>query len=102
MQNLHAIFETMKSNRWSISQTPASERITKLRALKAVVIERREEIKHAIFLDFKKPHAESELTEIHTVIDEINFACKHLSRWMKPKKSFNSFAVIWIALIYSL
>jgi aldehyde dehydrogenase (NAD+) len=36
--------------------------------------------------DFKKPYAESELTEIHTSLDEINFAVKHLKCWMKKKK----------------
>jgi aldehyde dehydrogenase (NAD+) len=86
MENLQALFETMTNNRWSVSQTVASERKDKLRALKKVIVERREEIKEALFLDFKKPYAESELTEIHTVIDEINFAVKRLSSWMTPKK----------------
>lgn len=86
MQKLQALFDIQTNNRWAMAQTSASERIEKLFALKAVVVSRREEIKAALYADFKKPYAESELTEIHTVIDEINFAVKRLSRWMKPKK----------------
>jgi aldehyde dehydrogenase (NAD+) len=86
MQNLLALFETQTHNRWAMSQTTLAERKNKLLALKKVVIERREEIKEALYNDFKKPYAESELTEIHTVIDEINFAVKRLSKWMKPKR----------------
>jgi aldehyde dehydrogenase (NAD+) len=50
------------------------------------LLNRREDILLALFNDFKKPYAESELTEIHPVLDEINFAIKHLKCWLKPKR----------------
>lgn len=86
MQNIDVLFKAQTQNRWAVSQTSCEVRRKKLQHLKAVVIRRREEIKQAIYDDFKKPFPESELTEIHTVIDEINFAVKNLSKWMKPKK----------------
>lgn len=86
MENLNALFKLQSDNRWSMSQTSASQRKDLLKKLKASVESRREEIKAALYADFKKPYAESELTEIHTVIDEINFAVKKLSSWMKPKR----------------
>ena len=86
MENLNALFQSLSDNRWPMSQTSAEERKAYLKKLKSAVVLRREEIKAALYADFKKPYAESELTEIHTVIDEINFAVKKLSKWMRPKK----------------
>lgn len=86
MDNLQALFDDQCAHRWTMAQTKVSERKTMLLALKKEIINRREEIKAAIYEDFKKPYPESELTEIHTCIDEINFAVKKLSKWMKPKK----------------
>lgn len=86
MDNLQALFEKQSAHRWTMSQTSAASRKSMLLALKNEIVSRREEIKAAMYADFKKPYAESELTEIHTSIDEINFAVKNISRWMKPKK----------------
>jgi len=86
MNDIQALFALQTKNRWTVSTTPASVRIAKLKRLKQEVLKRREEIKEALYKDFKKPYAESELTEIHTVLDEINFAVKDLKGWMKPVK----------------
>jgi aldehyde dehydrogenase (NAD+) len=86
MDNVQALFDVQSAHRWTMAQSSASERKAMLLALKKEIITRREEIKAAMYADFKKPYAESELTEIHTSIDEINFAVKKLSKWMKPKK----------------
>ncbi len=86
MENLDVIFKLQSDNRWAMAQTSVSERKNYLKKLKASIEDRREEIKAALYADFRKPYAESELTEIHTAIDEINFALKKLSCWMKPKR----------------
>lgn len=86
MIDLNQNFQSLKENRWNVSQTQANVRIEKLKKLKETILVHREEIKAALFKDFKKPYPESELTEIHTVLDEINFATKRIKKWMKPKK----------------
>ncbi len=86
MQNIQSLFDSQVANRWAMAQTTSQERISLLRSLKFEIESKREEIKAAMYADFKKPYAESELTEIHTALDEINFAVKRLSKWMKPKK----------------
>lgn len=86
MVDLQNIFSLQTNNRWNISKSSASDRIKKLKLLKEEILKRREDIKLALFNDFKKPYAETELTEIHSSLDEINFAVKHLNSWMKPKK----------------
>jgi len=78
MQDIHEIYHSQKDNRWRISATSSYQRISKLLRLKQEIQSRREDIKEALYKDFKKPYAETELTEIHPVIDEINFAVSHL------------------------
>lgn len=86
MSELQLIFQEQCENRWNIAQETYRERREKLKKLRGEIIRRREDIKLALYADFKKPYAESELTEIHPVIDELNFAIKHLKNWMKPKR----------------
>lgn len=86
MQKIETIFLKQTSNRWSISKSTFSERTEKLKRLKNEILKRREDIKEALYNDFKKPYAESELTEIHTSLEEINFALKNLKKWMTPKR----------------
>jgi aldehyde dehydrogenase (NAD+) len=86
MDDLNLLFNIQLLNRWAISSSQVNTRIAKLKKLKLEILRRREDIKLAIYNDFKKPYAESELTEIHPVLDEINFAIKNLKKWMKPKR----------------
>lgn len=86
MNDLETIFLLQNQNRWNISKSTYQERKNKLKRLKEIIVKRREDIKEALYKDFKKNHIESELTEIHPVLDEINFAIKHLKSWMKSKK----------------
>lgn len=83
---MNDLFSLQLKNRWTIAETSAATRIEKLKLLKSEVLRRREDIKLALYKDFKKPFAESELTEIHPVLDELNFAIKHLKSWMKKKR----------------
>ncbi len=64
MQKIETIFLKQTSNRWSISKSTFSERTEKLKRLRNEILKRREDIKEALYNDFKKPYAESELTEI--------------------------------------
>jgi aldehyde dehydrogenase (NAD+) len=83
--DLIAAYHLLNENRWNFSRTSFYERKAKLQRLKLSIENNREEIKKALYADFKKPYPESELTEIHTVFEEINFAQKNLKKWMKPK-----------------
>src|SRR5690606_31409258 len=46
----------------------------------------KQEIREALYKDFKKPHLETDLTEIYPVIDEINFVKSNLKSWLKHQK----------------
>lgn len=79
-------FQELKMNRWNQAKTNSFFRVAKLTQLKAAILRERAEIERALYADFKKPAAESELTEVHSVLDEINFAIKNLKKWMHLKK----------------
>ncbi|MFZ4714430.1 MAG: aldehyde dehydrogenase family protein [Bacteriovoracaceae bacterium] len=66
--------------------TSSRERIKKLEELKEVVTSSREDLKEAIYQDFRKPHTETDLTEILPSISCINFLITHLDAWMKEVK----------------
>lgn len=83
---VESAFFDLKNNRWKQAKSSSQFRLAKLLQLKAAILRERKEIENALFLDFKKPRAESELTEIHSVLDEINFATKNLKKWMRLKK----------------
>ena len=55
MNDLNALFDLQKNNRWNISRSSAFERIKKLKKLKDEIVRRREDVKLAIFKDFKSP-----------------------------------------------
>ena len=79
-------FEKLKSNQFAIGNTTYKQRIKKLKALKhALEVTYKQEIRDALFNDFKKPQLETDLTEIYPVVDEIKFAKRHLKSWLKKQ-----------------
>ena len=55
-----------------------------LRKLKSLIKKKEKELCKAIETDFGKPYFESYITEIYTVLHEIDIHLKNLSSWMKP------------------
>ncbi len=84
--NMFEAIESLRKKRWQIAKTDADERILKLKKLKKVIEDRRVEIAKALYMDFRKPESETELTEIHSVLDEINHTVKKLAKWMQRKR----------------
>ena len=61
-------------------------RMAHLKRLQSWILAHRQEISEAIYLDFKKPHTETEVSELIPVIGEIKHTRKHLREWMQPKR----------------
>ncbi len=81
------LFNRQKVNQYTIGNTTYKERIKKLDALKkALEITYKEDIRKAMYADFKKPNLETDLTEIYPVLSEIKFAKRNLKSWMKLQK----------------
>ncbi|WP_431132493.1 aldehyde dehydrogenase family protein [Psychroserpens mesophilus] len=82
-----ALFNAQKNNQYIVGNTTYRERIKTLKSLKlALEVTFKQEIRDALYNDFKKPQLETDLTEIYPVIDEINFVSQHLKSWLKPQK----------------
>jgi len=85
MNSPEELFKLQLEHYRYVGSTTAKERIRKLKTLKkALEIDFRAALKEALFLDFKKPHLDTDLTEIYPVLSEIDLAIKSLRSWMQP------------------
>lgn len=76
------VFENQKANQYNVAKSTINERKVKLRALKKAVEETfRQDIRDALYSDFRKPQAETDLTEIFAVTSEINHTLDYLNEW---------------------
>jgi len=83
---IERIYDAQQRNRASVAATTAAQRIEKLRRLERLLLARRDEIRTALWEDFRKPAAEVDLSEIYPVVSEARHAIRHLRRWMKPQR----------------
>ena len=77
------IFSLQKEHQYRVANTTAKERIKKLKKLKSVVLKYRDEIKEALYNDFRKHPSEADLTEVYAITSEIKHTCRHLKSWMR-------------------
>ena len=80
------LFNKQKANQFVVANTSARERIKKLKALRhALEHTYKQEIREALYADFKKPYFETDLTEIYLAVREIKVAISNLRSWMQKK-----------------
>jgi aldehyde dehydrogenase (NAD+) len=79
-------FSTMKKASWRIRTAPVSHRIEALEKFKNLILKSESQIIEALKKDFQKPEAESLVTELYPVINEINFILRHLKDWARPQR----------------
>ncbi len=84
-QSILKIFELQKTNQYKVGNTTANERRVKLDRLHKAIIQYRNDIKKALYDDFRKHPSEVDMTDIYPVISEIKHAKSHLSSWMKDQ-----------------
>ncbi len=86
LQEIKRIFEIQKANQFNIADTTAKERIAKLRKLEQALFKYQQEIRNAMYADFRKPTIEVDMVEIYFVLSEIRHAIKNIHRWMAPQR----------------
>lgn len=79
------IFKAQKANAQNIANSNPKERKAKLRKILDWTLAHETEIGEALFADFKKNPAETNLGEVLGVVGEIKHLLKHLNSWMKPQ-----------------
>jgi aldehyde dehydrogenase (NAD+) len=80
------IYEAQQKNRAAVASTTAAQRIEKLRRFERALFTHREEIRKAMWEDYRKPAEEVDLSEIYPVASEARHAIRHLRKWMRPKR----------------
>ncbi len=80
------VFKLQKTQAIIMRQSPAIVRIALLKKLQSWINKHQEDIRRAIYADFKKPYPEIDISEIFVVSTEIKHAIKNVETWMKPKK----------------
>lgn len=83
---IQQLFTAQQQRALALRSSTASERIAKLKRLRELMLERREDIYKACYADFAKPAPEVEITEILPVVAEARHAMRSLKRWMKPDR----------------
>ena len=78
------VFERQRARRWDLAQTTARERVAKLKKLRDAILRRKDELRAAMQDDFSKSAAEVDLTELQTVLAELQHTIRHLPKWMQP------------------
>ncbi|MGZ5443289.1 MAG: aldehyde dehydrogenase family protein [Thermoanaerobaculia bacterium] len=86
LDEIERLYHRQRENCAAVALTTAAQRIEKLRRLHDTVLARREEIRAAMWEDYRKPAAEVDLSEIYPVVGEARHAIRHLRRWMKPRR----------------
>ncbi len=87
MKDIQEIFKAQSQHQYTLGNSIASQRISRLNALKkALETTFRNPLQEALYKDFKKPAIETDLTEIHPVISEIKLVKKQLKSWMQPQR----------------
>lgn len=81
------IYELQRQRHAASSPTTAAQRIDKLRRLERAMFAHRDDIRAAMWDDYRKPAAEVDLSEIYPVVSEAKHAIRHLRSWMKPKRA---------------
>lgn len=68
-----------------------SFRVKQLKILKKAIESKEDEILKALNLDLRKSETEAYVSEVASVLKEINFALKNIKKWKKPKKARTPF-----------
>lgn len=83
---IRRVFALQQTSAQRLRNSTVDSRIRKLKQLRAEILRRREDIVLAAKLDFNRPELETDFTEMMPVLMEISDHCKHLKKWLKPKK----------------
>ena len=79
------IYEAQRRAQARVAASDASARIKKIRKLHNAMLKRRDEIRAALYADYRKPPEEVDLSEILLVVQEARHAMRNLRGWMAPQ-----------------
>ena len=84
-EQILTVFQAQRANTQHLAKTEVGVRKAKLKKILDWTLSHEEEIGEALYQDFKKNPAETNIGEILGVVGEIKHLLKHLNSWMKPQ-----------------
>ncbi|MBJ6108680.1 aldehyde dehydrogenase family protein [Hymenobacter sp. BT523] len=87
-------FDALRRRAPALRQEGVAVRRARLHKLQDWLHAHRTEIQQALYADFRKPSAETDLTEIWTSLVELKHTRKHLKKWMAPRSVGTSMALL--------
>ncbi|WEK19297.1 MAG: aldehyde dehydrogenase family protein [Candidatus Pedobacter colombiensis] len=91
-QTINSIFEAQQKHKYTLRNSNATQRIDKLKTLKATIEKYEKDIYAALQSDLRKSRFETAVTELFFIYSELDFAIKNIGKWMKPKRAGKSLA----------
>lgn len=91
---INRIFELQQKNQFNVANSTASQRYAKLKKLHQAVLKYRNDIKDALYQDFRKHPSEVDLTEIYPVTSELKHTKSNLNKWMRNHKVSTPIAML--------
>lgn len=80
-----SLFKRLKDKASQQRSEAATERIEKLERIQKWIQQNENLILQALHTDFKKPHFETQISEILPLLSEIGIFKKNLKKWMRPQ-----------------
>ena len=78
-------FEALRAQAPALRREAAAARRQRLRRLADWLTAHRTEVQQALHQDFRKPPAETDLTEIWPLLTELKHTSRHLAKWLAPQ-----------------
>jgi aldehyde dehydrogenase (NAD+) len=80
------VLDLQKRHALKLRTSTAEERIELIQKLHDWVLSHREEIRKALYSDYRKPFTETDISEIYPVVSEAKHTIKNLKQWMKARR----------------
>jgi aldehyde dehydrogenase (NAD+) len=81
-----AQFDALRAQAPSLRHEPVAARRQRLRRLAHWLTMHRADIQEALYQDFRKPAAETDVTEIWASLVELKHTSRHLGQWLAPRR----------------
>ena len=91
---IERIFKLQEAHQYAVAKSTAQERKEKLKRLHKAILSRKQDIRDALYADYRKHPSEVDLTEIFPVTSEIKHAVRHVSKWMRPHRVKTPLALV--------
>jgi aldehyde dehydrogenase (NAD+) len=83
--DIRRIFDAQARKRWPLAQSSVAERRARLKRLAVAIEKHRTTIDEAVQKDFGKAPEETDLTEVHIVLEELSHTVRNLADWMRTE-----------------